>query len=135
MADICLRIKVSQTNGVARNFVWGGPIFRDLHRPTIFGGGGGSSRNFSGSPFKLPSFGEFFLHFRQICRLSEIHCTKKHLPKVWGGGMAPLAPPGYATESNLVDLTPHSECITQTASEGKCITKRVAVCVLSFPAK
>ena len=37
-------------NGVARIFFWGGPIFRDLRRPTRFGGGGGSSRNFPGSP-------------------------------------------------------------------------------------
>ena len=28
------------TNGVARIFFWGGPIFRDLRRPTRFGGGG-----------------------------------------------------------------------------------------------
>ena len=28
-------------NGVARIFFWGGPIFRDLRRPTRFGGGGG----------------------------------------------------------------------------------------------
>ena len=27
-------------NGVARIFVWGGPVFRDLLRPTRFGGGG-----------------------------------------------------------------------------------------------
>ena len=27
-------------NGVARIFFWGGPIFRDLRRPTRFGGGG-----------------------------------------------------------------------------------------------
>ena len=27
-------------NGVARIFVWGGPIFHDLRRPTRFGGGG-----------------------------------------------------------------------------------------------
>ena len=37
-------------NGVARIFFWGGPIFRDLRRPTRFGGGGGSSRNIPGSP-------------------------------------------------------------------------------------
>ena len=37
-------------NGVARIFVWGGPLFHDLRRPTRFSGGGGSSRNFSGSP-------------------------------------------------------------------------------------
>ena len=28
-------------NGVARIFFWGGPVFRDLRRPTRFGGGGG----------------------------------------------------------------------------------------------
>ena len=28
-------------NGVAMIFFWGGPIFRDLRRPTRFGGGGG----------------------------------------------------------------------------------------------
>ena len=31
----------SPTNGVARIFVWGGPLFHDLRRPTRFGGGGG----------------------------------------------------------------------------------------------
>ena len=61
----------SGLNGVARIFFWGGPIFRDLLRPTRFGGGGGGvvaeifrdrrkpcrfsgggggSRNFPGSP-------------------------------------------------------------------------------------
>ena len=30
-----------KSNGVARIFFWGGPIFRDLRRPTRFGGGGG----------------------------------------------------------------------------------------------
>ena len=33
-------------NGVARIFFGGGPIFRDLRRPTRFGGGEGSSRHF-----------------------------------------------------------------------------------------
>ena len=28
------------SNGVAMIFFWGGPIFRDLRRPTTFGGGG-----------------------------------------------------------------------------------------------
>ena len=37
-------------NGVASIFVWGGPLFHDLRRPTIFGGGGGSTSNFQGSP-------------------------------------------------------------------------------------
>ena len=32
---------VSIDNGVARIFCWGGPIFRDLRRPTRFDGGGG----------------------------------------------------------------------------------------------
>ena len=43
-------ISVYSSNGVAMIFFWGGPIFRDLRRPTRFGGGGGSSRNFPGSP-------------------------------------------------------------------------------------
>ena len=29
------------SNGVAMIFFWGGAIFRDLRRPTRFGGGGG----------------------------------------------------------------------------------------------
>ena len=41
-------------NGVARIFFFGGPIFRDLRRPTRFdGGGGGSSRKFSGIAVSL----------------------------------------------------------------------------------
>ena len=62
-----------ESNGVARIFFWGGPIFRDLRRPTQirwgggvvaeifrdrrkpgrFSGGGGSSRNFSASPVTI----------------------------------------------------------------------------------
>ena len=39
------------SNGVAMIFFGGGPIFRDLRRPTAVPlGGGGSSRNFPGSP-------------------------------------------------------------------------------------
>ena len=34
----------------SHDFFLGGPIFRDLRRPTRFGGGGGSNRNFPGSP-------------------------------------------------------------------------------------
>ena len=56
----------------SQDFFWGGPIFRDLRRPTRFGGGGvvadifrdrrkpgrfsgggGSSRNFSTSPITI----------------------------------------------------------------------------------
>ena len=34
------RLTCTFHNGVARIFFWGGPIFRDLRRPTRFGGGG-----------------------------------------------------------------------------------------------
>ena len=41
-------------NGVAMIFWGGGAIFRDLRRPTRFGGGGGgSSRIFSVSPITI----------------------------------------------------------------------------------
>ena len=36
------------------------------------------------------------------CIFSEIHCTKKHLQKVWGGPWPPWPPPGYATDSELM---------------------------------
>ena len=33
----------------------------------------------------------------------KLIAEKKHLPKVWGGAMAPLVPPGYATVSIIGD--------------------------------
>ena len=108
---------VYRLNGVARIFVWGGPLFHDLRRPARFSGGGVVAEIFR-DPHKPATFSggggvvaeifrdhnkgrEFFLpvtgghdhsnhlhsgtlclHLPQIWRFSEIHCRKKHLPKV-----------------------------------------------------
>ena len=69
-------------------------------------GGGGSGRICSGScrskSIKLPQFRQIFLHFRFKDRNNINSLGKKNIyQKFWGGGMAPVATPGYATASYI----------------------------------
>ena len=86
---------------------WGGgvvaEIFRDLHKRNAFAGGGRGS----GILFFLLTPGQNQASYLTSARFfyisdsknvtTSIRCRKKTFTKSLGGGMAPVAPPGYAT--------------------------------------
>ena len=102
-------------------------MFRDLRKQSRFaggGGGGGGSDIILFFPVGAGQDRENYLHSRRFFDISgrlgdhppflvthrsthsknvttSIHCIKKHLPKVWGGGHGPRGPPGYATVCGL----------------------------------
>ena len=51
---------------------------------------------------KLPQFREFFLTFPGHLEITRNSLQKKNIYQKFGGGMAPLAPPGYATDYRAV---------------------------------
>ena len=72
-------------------------------------GGGGSGRHFSGNygwrSIRLPQSRDIFFTFTAHLNVTtSIQCRKPHLPNVWGRGMAPVGPPGYATGQIVIDI-------------------------------
>ena len=77
-------------------------IFRDPRDLPDSVGGGGSGRNFPGNygsrSIKFPQLRDIFFTFPgRLNVTASIHCTKKNISQKFGGAVAPLAPPGYAT--------------------------------------